>query len=220
MTGNDVELQHLESDFNLSKEFENNENLTSNVEITPPKPPNFLDKYFEISKRGSRISTEFFGGLTTFLSMAFILSTNPNLLSLPFSTLHDSEVVPHFWNSVFIATCFASSFSTFLMAFVPNMPFALAPGMGLNAQVIAYMYGDVGVSYTFAGSMTIVFVAGVLFMIISLTGLREFFFDGIPESVKSAIPIGIGLFVAFVGLQNGIYTYIYTYTYIYIYYFL
>jgi AGZA family xanthine/uracil permease-like MFS transporter len=217
MSDRDVDMSVVEEILNDNEELGSNEvggnneaNIDSEVVVSSgiEVKPNRLDRFFEISKRGSKLSTEFFGGLTTFLSMAFILSANPNLLSLPLTKLYSSEVVSWIWDSIFIATCFLSSISTLVMAFLPNMPFALAPGMGLNAQVMSYIYGDVGPSYTFAASMTVVFVAGVLFMIITLTGLREFFFDGIPQSVKSAIPIGIGLFISFVGLQNGLYIYI------------
>jgi AGZA family xanthine/uracil permease-like MFS transporter len=181
---------------------------SSNPETQPTIPikddsnASAFDKYFEITKRGSKLSTEIIAGVTTFLSMAYILAINSGLLSGPLIK-YGPEVVSWGWNSVFIATCFASAISTFIMAFVPNVPFALAPGMGLNAQVMLYMYGLMGPEYTFGGAMTIVFVSGILFLIITLVGFREFLFDGIPDSVKSAISVGIGLFIAFIGMQNG-----------------
>lgn len=163
---------------------------------------NKFDKFFKITKRGSKLSVEILGGLTTFLSMAYILATNSSLLSGPMIK-YGEEAQSWTWNSVFIATCFASAIATLIMAFVPNVPFALAPGMGLNAQVMLYMFGFIGPGYSFGGAMTIVFVSGVLFLIITFVGLREFLFEGIPPAVKSSISVGIGLFIAFIGFQNA-----------------
>lgn len=156
----------------------------------------YFDKWFQISARGSTYPREMIGGLTTFISMVYILTVNPSVLT-------SGPNLIQLWDSIFIATCLASFISTCVMAFLPNVPFALSCGLGLNAQVMLYTMGVMGPDYSYAGAMTIVFLSGLIFLIITLVGFREYIFDAIPRSIKSAIPVGIGLFIAFIGMQNS-----------------
>ena len=172
------------------------------------KIKNKIDNYFDISKRGSNIKTEIYAGLTTFISMAYILVVNPsNILQLGTSD-------PRFF-SVFIATALGAFIGTFLMAFLAKMPLAQAPGMGLNAMVGAIIGGAFGYSFSYGNAMALVFVSGILFLILSFVpckidkennrviSLREKIFDGIPQAIINSIAIGVGLFIAFIGLQNA-----------------
>jgi AGZA family xanthine/uracil permease-like MFS transporter len=150
-----------------------------------------MDRFFGISRRGSSIRTELLAGLTTFLTMAYILFVNPLILG---EAGMDK-------GAVFAATCLASAFGTALMGFVANYPLALAPGMGLNAY---FTYGVViGLHQPWPVALGAVFLSGVLFLVLSLTRLRALIINGIPLSQKMAISAGIGLFLGIIALKNA-----------------
>ena len=150
-----------------------------------------LEKIFHLKENHTDVKTEIMAGITTFMTMAYILAVNPNILS---ASGMDSE-------AVLIATALASFVGTALMALLANYPFALAPGMGLNAYFSYTVVLTMGYSWQLA--LMAVFVEGIIFIVLSLTNVREGIFNAIPMTLKSAVSVGIGLFVAFVGLQNA-----------------
>ena len=150
-----------------------------------------LEKFFKLNENGTDVRTEIVAGITTFMTMAYILAVNPNVLS--------ATGMDH--GAVFTATALASLIGTLLMALLANYPFALAPGMGLNAY-FAYTV-VLGMGYTWQVALTAVFVEGIVFIVLSLTNVREQIFNAIPMNLKSAVSVGIGLFIAFIGLQNA-----------------
>lgn len=150
-----------------------------------------LEKFFKLRENKTDVKTEVMAGVTTFMTMAYILAVNPNILS---ATGMDA-------NAVLIATALASFIGTALMALAANYPFALAPGMGLNAY---FSYTVVlGMGYSWQIALMAVFVEGLVFIVLSLTNVREAIFNAIPMTLKSAVSVGIGLFIAFIGLQNA-----------------
>lgn len=168
---------------------------------------NKLDNFFEISKRKSNRKIELFAGITTFLAMAYILVVNPNNILL------GGTADPRF-SSVFIATALGSFIGTILMALVAKMPLAQAPGMGLNALVGTIIGGGMGFSFSYGNAMTFVFISGIIFLLLSFIpagkkkngekiSLREKIFDGVPKPIRTSISVGIGMFIAFIGLQNA-----------------
>lgn len=150
-----------------------------------------LEKLFKLSENGTDVKTEILAGITTFMTMAYILAVNPSILA---AAGMDQ-------GGVFTATALASLLGTLFMAFFANYPFALAPGMGLNAY-FAYTV-VLGMGYEWQVALTAVFVEGVIFIILSLTNVREAIFNAIPYNLKAAVSVGIGLFIAFIGLQNA-----------------
>ncbi len=163
-----------------------------------------MDKFFKISERGSTVRTEIIAGLTTFFAMAYIIVVNPNQV-VGFS--FDVPGVPAIWNAVYIASILAAVIGTMLYALYAKLPFAQACGMGLNSffftsfvlpQIIAG--GDVIEGYQ--AGLVIIFVSGLIFLLLSVTGAREYIAKAMPECIKKAIPAGIGLFIAFIGFQN------------------
>ena len=150
-----------------------------------------LENVFHLKENHTDVKTEIMAGITTFMTMAYILAVNPNILS---ASGMDSE-------AVLIATALASFVGTALMALLANYPFALAPGMGLNAYFSYTVVLTMGYSWQLA--LMAVFVEGIIFIVLSLTNVREGIFNAIPMTLKSAVSVGIGLFVAFVGLQNA-----------------
>ncbi|MCP1102319.1 AGZA family xanthine/uracil permease-like MFS transporter [Aequitasia blattaphilus] len=150
-----------------------------------------LEKLFKLKEHGTDVKTEVMAGITTFMTMAYILAVNPNILG---AAGMDA-------GAVFTATAIASALGTLLMAVFANYPFALAPGMGLNAY-FAYTV-VLGMGYSWQTALTAVFVEGVIFIVLSLTNVREAIFNAIPRNLKSAVSVGIGLFIAFIGLQNA-----------------
>ena len=150
-----------------------------------------LENVFHLKENHTDAKTEIMAGITTFMTMAYILAVNPNILS---ASGMDSE-------AVLIATALASFVGTALMALLANYPFALAPGMGLNAYFSYTVVLTMGYSWQLA--LMAVFVEGIIFIVLSLTNVREGIFNAIPMTLKSAVSVGIGLFVAFVGLQNA-----------------
>ncbi len=150
-----------------------------------------MEKFFHLKENHTDAKTEVMAGITTFMTMAYILAVNPNILS---AAGMDAK-------AVLIATSLAAFVGTMLMAFLANYPFALAPGMGLNAYFAYTVVLSMGYSWQMA--LLAVFVEGIVFIVLSLTSVREAIFNAIPLTLKSAVSVGIGLFVAFVGLQNA-----------------
>nr|WP_296082840.1 NCS2 family permease [uncultured Blautia sp.] len=150
-----------------------------------------LDKIFHLKENHTDVKTEVMAGITTFMTMAYILAVNPNILSA--SGMDRGAVFTATALSAFIATC--------LMALLSNYPFVLAPGMGLNAY---FTYTVVlGMGYTWQQALAAVFAEGIIFILLSLTSVREAIFNSIPMNLKHAVSVGIGLFIAFIGLQNA-----------------
>ena len=150
-----------------------------------------FDKIFHLKENHTDVKTEVMAGITTFMTMAYILAVNPNILSA--SGMDRGSVFTATALSAFIATC--------LMALLSNYPFVLAPGMGLNAY---FTYTVVlGMGYTWQQALAAVFAEGIIFILLSLTNVREAIFNSIPMNLKHAVSVGIGLFIAFIGLQNA-----------------
>ena len=150
-----------------------------------------MEKFFKLKENKTDVKTEIIAGITTFMTMAYILAVNPNILSAAGMDR----------GAVFTATAIASFVGTLLMALFANYPFALAPGMGLNAY-FAYTV-VLGMGYTWETALTAVFVEGIIFILLSVTNIREAIFNAVPRNLKSAVSVGIGLFIAFIGLQNA-----------------
>ena len=150
-----------------------------------------LEKFFKLKENKTDVKTEIMAGITTFMTMAYILAVNPNILSAAGMDAH----------AVLIATALAAFVGTAMMALFANYPFALAPGMGLNAYFAYTVVLNMGYSWQIA--LMAVFVEGIIFIILSLTNVREAIFNAIPLTLKSAVSVGIGLFIAFIGLQNA-----------------
>ncbi len=150
-----------------------------------------LEKLFKLKENGTDARTEILAGVTTFMTMAYILAVNPSILS---ETGMDQ-------GAVFTATEVASLLGTLFMSLFANYPFALAPGMGLNAY-FAYTV-VLGMGYSWETALTAVFIEGLIFIVLSLTNVREAIFNAIPMNLKAAVSVGIGLFIAFIGLQNA-----------------
>ncbi|MXQ73152.1 NCS2 family permease [Clostridiaceae bacterium DONG20-135] len=150
-----------------------------------------LEKFFKLKEKGTSVKTEVMAGLTTFLAMAYILAVNPNLLSATGMN----------YQSVFLATAISAGIATLVMGLVANYPVALAPGMGVNALFAFTICGSMGFSWQAA--LAGVFVSGILFLVISVTGIRKAIIDAIPAQLKLAIGAGIGFFIALIGLKNA-----------------
>ena len=150
-----------------------------------------LNKFFKLKENNTNVKTEITAGLTTFMTMAYILAVNPSILS-------DAGMDP---TAVLLATCIASFIGTACMALMANLPFALSAGMGLNAYM-AYTVVQ-GFGYSWQVALLAVFVEGIIFIMLSLTSVREAIFNAIPMQLKNAVSVGIGLFIAFIGLQNA-----------------
>jgi len=161
-----------------------------------------MEKIFKLKENGTNVKTEILAGLTTFMTMAYIIALNPNLLT-------GFDVGSQLWNGVFLATCIASAIAMFVMAFLANKPFALAPGMGLNsffAIVVANIAGLTGFSYlqSFQAALCIILIEGVVFLILSLLSIREKIVDSIPLGVRMGIAPGIGLMLMNIGLGSNV----------------
>ena len=160
-----------------------------------------LEKFFKLKENKTNVKTEVLAGITTFMTMAYILAVNPNTMTAFNDILGLDEATRMNPNGVFLATAIASFIATLLMAFCANYPFALAPGMGLNAYFAYTVVLNMGYSWQVA--LAAVFVEGIIFILLSLTNVREAIFNSIPMSLKLAVSGGIGLFIAFLGLQNS-----------------
>lgn len=167
----------------------------------PNETESFLEHFFQLKKNGTTVKTEIAAGLTTFFAMAYIVLVAPNQLT-GFADGYDTV-----WNAVYIASILVAVIGTLLMALYAKMPFAQACGMGLlSVFSVCFMLpqitsgGDLKAGYQ--AGLVIVFLSGVLFLILSVTGAREYIAKSIPECIKKAIPAGIGLFIAYIGFQN------------------
>ena len=154
-----------------------------------------LEKLFKLKAHNTTVRTEVFAGITTFLTMSYIIFVNPSILGNTGMNI----------DAIFMATCIAAAIGTIVMAFAANYPVGMAPGMGLNAFfafTIAAPVATGGFGYTWQEALGAVFVSGVIFFILTATGLRSWIIGGIPKSLRAAIGAGIGLFLAFIGLSN------------------
>ena len=165
-----------------------------------------MEKFFKLKENGTTMRTEIIAGLTTFMTMAYIIALNPNLLT-------NFDVGSALWNGVFLATCIASAFAMFCMAFLANKPFALAPGMGLNsffAVVVANIAGLTGMSYveSFQSALVIILIEGIIFIVLSVLNIREKIVEAIPLGVRLGIAPAIGLMLLNIGLGSnaGVYS--------------
>ena len=164
--------------------------LTREAESDEPET-SFFERLFKLNRNRTTIRTEVVAGITTFMTMAYILAVNPTILS--------QAGIPA--GGVFMATALAAVVGTLLMAFMSNYPFVLAPGMGLNAFLTFGVVLGMGYSWQFA--LLAVFVEGLVFLVLSLTPVREGIFNAIPISLKKAVAAGIGLFICFIALQTS-----------------
>ena len=152
---------------------------------------NWLEKYFKLNEHGTTVRTEIVAGLTTFLTMAYIMFVNPSILG--------DAGMPK--GAVFVATCLIAALGSTVMALYANYPIALAPGMGLNAYFAYVVVLQMG--YTWQAALGAVFVSGCLFLLVTVFRLREQIIKGIPQSIRAAITVGIGLFLALIALKSA-----------------
>ena len=162
-----------------------------NTDALASPPGGFLERYFKLTEHGTTVRTEMVAGLTTFLTMAYIIFVNPSILG--------DAGMPK--GAVFVATCLIAALGTTIMGLYANYPIALAPGMGLNAY-FAYVV-VLGMGYKWQVALGAVFVSGCLFLLVTLTGLREQIIKGIPHSLRVAITVGIGMFLAIIALKSA-----------------
>ena len=172
-----------------------------------------MEKLFKLSQNGTNVRTEIIAGLTTFMTMAYIIALNPNLLTNFGAGIGEEGGVPALWNAVFLATCVASAIGMFVMAFAANKPFAMAPGMGLNsffAVVVANIAGMLGVGYVegFQAALCIILIEGIIFIILSVLNIREKIVEAIPLGVRLGIAPAIGLMLMNIGVGSnaGVYS--------------
>lgn len=163
-----------------------------------------MEKIFKLKENGTTVRTEILAGLTTFMTMAYIIALNPNLL-----TGFGAEGGPELWNAVFMATCLASAVGTLVMAFLANKPFAMAPGMGLNsffAVVVANIVSLTGMTYvaSFQAALCIVLIEGIVFLILSVLNIRDKIVNAIPLGVRLGIAPAIGLMLLNIGLGSNV----------------
>ena len=167
-----------------------------------------LEEFFELKRFKTSIKIEVLAGVATFLAMAYILVVNPN------NILWNGTMDPR-WSGVFIATAIGAFLGTLFMALIAKMPYAQASGMGINAIVGSIIGGGLGFSFSYGNAMLLIFLSGIIFLLLSFlpggyskkekryVSLREKIFEGMPKTIQYAIPVGIGLFITFVGLQNA-----------------
>lgn len=160
-----------------------------------------VDRFFQVSQNHSNVRTEVLAGITTFITIAYILILNPQILSDPYVIMGDAVMAGKIANGVFIGTCIGAFIGTILCALYAKVPFAQAPGMGLNA-FFAYTV-VLGMGYTYGQALVVVFISGIFFIVITAIGLREAIIRSIPDAVKTAITPGIGLFITIIGLKNA-----------------
>jgi AGZA family xanthine/uracil permease-like MFS transporter len=176
----------------------------------PNNNKSFLDRFFGLSQSGTNVKTEIIAGITTFVTMGYIIFVNPNILrmsgmnsagalgdkAVAFTALNDPVVA-----SVFTATCISAAIGCILIGLIANLPFGLAPGMGLNAFFTFTIVLTMG--YTWQQGLAAVFISGVMFLILAVTGLIDVITNALPKNLKFAISGGIGLFIALIGLKSG-----------------
>ncbi len=165
----------------------------------------FFEKYFKLSENKTTVKTEIIAGLTTFFAMCYIVVVNPN------SMIGNNPEYQHLWNAVFVGGLIAGGLTTILMAFLGKLPFALAAGMGLNSYffvsfilpVLAGFGGTNNVNDAYGAGLAVILLSGVVFLILSVTGLRSKIAKALPECLKKSIPAGIGLFIALLGFKSA-----------------
>lgn len=157
-----------------------------------------MDRFFKLKQNGTTVRTEIMAGLTTFMAMAYILSVNPN-------TLTAFGAIDMGWYSVFLATALSAGIFTIAMGLFINFPVALAPGMGLNAYFASVILSSATSDHPFTWEMglTAVFISGLVFILLTITRVRQMLLDAIPDSLKHAITVGIGMFISIIGLKNS-----------------
>ena len=160
-------------------------------DTTPAARPGMLDGFFKLSAHGTNVRTEVIAGITTFLTMAYIIFVNPQILA---TTGMDQS-------AVFVATCLAAALGSAIMGLYANWPIAMAPGMGLNAFFAFTVVGALG--FTWQQALGAVFISGCIFLILTVTGVRRWLVAGIPHSMRSAIAAGIGMFLGIIALKNA-----------------
>ncbi|MBS7174997.1 MAG: NCS2 family permease, partial [Clostridiales bacterium] len=158
-----------------------------------------LEKFFKLKEHGTTVRTEILAGITTFFAMVYILMVNANMFADPFGD--GSMPLGVSYGAIYIATAISAVVGTLLIGLLANLPLAQASGMGLNAFFVYTVC--VGFGLTYANALVLVLFDGIIFIILTATGLRKKIFTAIPQTVRVAIPAGIGLFIAFLGLQNA-----------------
>ncbi|MBQ8310894.1 MAG: NCS2 family permease, partial [Clostridia bacterium] len=158
-----------------------------------------MERFFKLKERGTTVRTEFVAGMTTFFAMVYILMVNANMFADPFG--NGSNPLGVSYGAIYIATAISAVIGTILAGLLANLPLAQASGMGLNAFFVYTVCIGFGLSY--ANALVLILIEGITFILLTVTGLRKRIFDALPAPVLSAIPAGIGLFIAFLGLQNA-----------------
>ena len=158
-----------------------------------------MEKFFGLKKHGTTVKTELLAGITTFMAMAYILMVNANMFANPFGD--GTNVLGVSYDAIYVATALSAVVGTVLIGLLSNLPLAQASGMGLNAFFVYSVC--VGMGFSYANALVMVLIDGIVFILLTVTGLRRVIFDAIPKAVKAAISAGIGLFIAFLGLQNA-----------------
>lgn len=169
-----------------------------------------MEKLFKLKEHGTNVRTEIAAGLTTFFAMAYIVFVNPNQVAASWvvDVGADAAAMGQIWNSVFVASILVAIVGTLLMAFYAKLPFAQACGMGLNSFfcttfIAGAFFSGTDVITGYQTGLVVIFISGLVFLLLSLTGAREYIAKSMPECLKKAIPAGIGLFIAFIGFQNA-----------------
>ncbi len=158
-----------------------------------------MDRFFKFKERGTSVKTEFIAGMTTFFAMVYILMVNANMFADPFGD--GSNPLGVSYGAIYIATAISAVVGTILAGLLANLPLAQASGMGLNAFFVYTVCIGFGLSY--ANALVLILIEGTVFILLTVTGLRKKIFDALPDAVRVAIPSGIGLFIALLGLQNA-----------------
>lgn len=158
-----------------------------------------MEKFFKLKERKTTVRIEFFAGLTTFMAMAYILMVNAGMFADPFSD--GSNPLGVSYGAIYIATAISAVVGTVLIGLLANLPLAQASGMGLNAFFVYTVC--IGLKFSYANALVLVLADGMIFILLTITGLRKMIFEAIPKAVKAAISAGIGLFIAFLGMQNA-----------------
>ncbi|MNI01470.1 putative adenine permease PurP [compost metagenome] len=156
-----------------------------------------MDQFFKLKANGTTVRTEIMAGLTTFMTMAYILAVNPDILSAFKSGATGGD-----WTAVFLATAIAAGVMTIAMGLFVNFPVALAPGMGLNAYFATIILSSQG-QFSFQMALTAVFISGIIFLLLTISQIRQKLLVAVPDSLKHAITVGIGLFIAIIGIKNS-----------------
>lgn len=156
-----------------------------------------MDRFFKLKENGTTVRTEIMAGITTFMTMAYILAVNPDILSAFKSGATGGD-----WTAIFLATAIAAGVMTIAMGLFVNFPVALAPGMGLNAYFATIILSSQG-KFTFSMALTAVFISGIIFLILTIAKFRQMLLVAVPDSLKHAITVGIGLFIAIIGFKNS-----------------